>query len=127
MTNGPRTRNTLNSSSREIPNDPKYITNNVKTMNTNKPKVIREDSEDNSNLTKNTKNTLKSPEPQKFIKKQNRVNINNSSLTSNKDSNLNNNNESNLVSHNSHSNTKTNNETSKTNQQTQEEEFNGSK
>ena len=96
MTNGLISWNTHNSSSREIPNDSKYITNNVKTMNKNKPKVIREDSEDDSNLTKNTKNTLKSPEPQKFIKKQYRVNnINNSSLTSNKDSNLNNNNKPN--------------------------------
>jgi hypothetical protein len=96
LTNGLITRNTLNSSSREIPNDPKCTTNNVKTMNKNKPKVVRVDSEDDSNLTKNTKNTIKSPEPQKFIKKQYRVNnINNSSLTSNKDSNLNNNNKPN--------------------------------
>lgn len=43
--NVPKTRNTLNSSSRPIPNESKDITNNIKAVNTNKNKVIKENSE----------------------------------------------------------------------------------
>jgi hypothetical protein len=43
--NVPKTRNTLNSSSRPIPNESKDITNNIKAVNTKKNKVIKENSE----------------------------------------------------------------------------------